>query len=98
MLLQADTDLYRSLCSVSIASVNNLLWVPSDISDLLTVSVDIDADEATCKGMQIINSAASQWTNGKIDDCTYFELLDHFGIDPLQFVGEVEEHMFHLML
>lgn len=83
---------------MSIASDNNLLWVPSDISDLLTVSVDINADEATCKGMQIINSAASQWISGKMDDYTYFELLDHYGIDPLGFVGEVEEHMFQLML
>ncbi len=83
---------------MSIASDNNLLWVPSDISDLLTVSVDIDADEATYKGMQIINSAANQWVDGKMDDYTYFELLDHFGIDPFGFVGEVEEHMRVLML
>lgn len=83
---------------MSIAADNNLLWVPPDISDLLTVSVNFDADDSTSQGMQIINAAASQWTSGTIDDYTYFELLDHYGIDPLGFVGEVEEHMRVLML
>jgi hypothetical protein len=82
---------------MSIAFDNNLLWVPPDISDLLTVSVDGQADESTCQGMHVINSAASQWLTGALDDYTYFELLDHYGIDPLRFVGEVEEHMQLLM-
>ncbi|MEH1838133.1 MAG: hypothetical protein V7L20_05095 [Nostoc sp.] len=82
---------------MSIASDNNLLWIPSDISDLLTVSVDGQADDSTVKGMEIINSAATQWVSGTIDDYTYFELLDHYGIDPFGFVGEVEEHMTLLM-
>ncbi|MEH2053400.1 hypothetical protein [Nostoc sp.] len=82
---------------MSIASDNNLLWVPPDISDLLTVSVDGHADEGAVNGMLVINAAASQWLSGVIDDYTYFELLDHFGIDPLGFVGEVEEHMALLM-
>jgi hypothetical protein len=83
---------------MSIASDNNLLWVPPDISDLLTVSVDFGANDSDCQGMQIINAAASQWIGGTMDDYTYFELLDHYGIDPLGFVGEVEEHMRVLML
>jgi hypothetical protein len=82
---------------MSIASDNNLLWIPPDISDLLTVSVDVQADDTACQGMSVINAAASQWTGGLIDDYTYFELLDHFGIDPYAFVGEVEEHMQLLM-
>ncbi|MBN3957508.1 hypothetical protein [Nostoc sp. NMS8] len=82
---------------MSIASDNNLLWVPPDISDLLTVSVDGQADNSTSQGMIIINGAANQWLTGVMDDHTYFELLDHFGIDPLGFVGEVEEHMALLM-
>lgn len=76
---------------------NNLLWVPSDISDLLTVSVDGQADDSTAKGMLVINGAANQWLAGKMDDYTYFELLDHYNIDPFGFVGEVEEHMALLM-
>ncbi|AVH71588.1 hypothetical protein [Nostoc sp. 'Lobaria pulmonaria (5183) cyanobiont'] len=82
---------------MSIASDNNLLWIPPDISDLLTVSVDGQADDSTVQGMLIVNGAASQWLTGAIDDYTYFELLNHFGIDPLGFVGEVEEHMALLM-
>ena len=82
---------------MSIASDNNLLWLPSDISDLLTVSIDGQADNSTVKGMEVINSAANTWLTGAMDDCTYFELLDYYGIDPLGFVGEVEEHMALLM-
>ncbi|MEH2445793.1 MAG: hypothetical protein V7K18_08415 [Nostoc sp.] len=82
---------------MSIASDNNLLWVPPDIRDLLTVPVDGQADNSTVKGMKVINSAANPWLTGTIDDYTYFELLDHYGIDPFGFVGEVEEHMALLM-
>ncbi|MCC5641131.1 hypothetical protein LC593_35985 [Nostoc sp. CHAB 5844] len=78
---------------MSIASDNNLLWVPPSVSDLLTVSVDGDADDSTVQGMHIINFAANDWLTGKLNTNTYFELLDHFGIDPLSFVGEVEEHV-----
>jgi hypothetical protein len=82
---------------MSIASDNNLLWTPANISDLLTVSVDGEADDSTHQGMLVINSAAGEWLSGAMDDYTYFELLDHYGIDPLRFVGEVEEHLALLM-
>ncbi|MBH8563759.1 hypothetical protein I8748_16435 [Nostoc sp. CENA67] len=82
---------------MSIASDNNLLWTPPDISDLLTVSVDGQADNSTVAGMLVINCAAGQWLTGQMDDYTYFELLDHYGIDPLGFVDEVEAHMQLLM-
>ncbi|MEH1948174.1 MAG: hypothetical protein V7K77_14655 [Nostoc sp.] len=82
---------------MSIASDNNLLWLPPDISDLLTVSVDGQADDSTTQGMLVINGAASQWLSGAMDDYTYFELLNHYGIDPLGFVGEVEDHIALLM-
>ncbi|MEH2138690.1 hypothetical protein [Nostoc sp.] len=78
---------------MSIASDNNLLWVPPDIADLLTVSVEGEADDSTVQGMLLINGAANQWLSGSMDDYTYFELLNHYGIDPLGFVGEVEDHM-----
>lgn len=82
---------------MSIASDNNLLWLPQDISDLLTVSVDGKADDNIVQGMQVINGAASPWLSGAMDDYTYFELLNHYGIDPLGFVSEVEDHMALLM-
>lgn len=78
---------------MSIASDNNLLWLPPNLSDLLTVSVDWEADASTVAGMHVINGAASKWLEGSLDDCTYFELLGHYGIDPLGFVGEVEDHL-----
>ncbi|MEH2242358.1 hypothetical protein [Nostoc sp.] len=82
---------------MSIASDNNCLWLPENIEDLLTVSVNGQADNSTFKGMHIINGAARPWLTGVMDDYTYFELLDHYGINPLAFVGEVEEHMALLM-
>lgn len=78
---------------MSIASENNCLWLPPDLSDLLTVSVDWDADDSTVSGMSVINKSADDWLAGRLDDYTYFELLDHYGIDPLGFVGEVEDHL-----
>ncbi len=78
---------------MSIAADNNCLWLPPDLSDLLTVSIEHCADDATVSGMTIINRAANQWLSNQIDDYTYFELLDHYGIDPFGFVGEVEEHI-----
>ena len=78
---------------MSIASDNNLLWVPPNISDLLTVSIDGDADDSTFGGMQVINAAASQWLTGQLDTGTYFDLLDAYGINPIEFVGEVEDHV-----
>lgn len=83
---------------MSIASDNNLLWVPGDISDLLTVSVDGDADGSTVHGMLTVNAAAEKWLRGEIDDTYYFDLLAQFGIMPNEFVGEVEEHVQLLML
>lgn len=82
---------------MSIASDNNSLWIPQDIAELLTVSIDWGADESTVQGMLRVNQAASQWLTGQLDDYTYFELLDHHGIDPFGFVDEVEEHMALLM-
>jgi hypothetical protein len=55
---------------MSIASNNGCLWLPSDLSDLLTVSVDWQADDDICAGMGVINAAASQWLSGVLDDYT----------------------------
>lgn len=76
----------------SIAESNGL-WSPADLSDLLTVCVDHDADSETVKGMLEINGAGSQWLKGEIPGDYYFDLLDHHGIDPLEFVGDVFDHV-----
>jgi hypothetical protein len=80
-----------------IAEENNCIWIPHDLDDLLTVSVDIDADESTKEGMILINGAANKWLTGEIDGETYFDLLAQHGIDPVLFVGEVHEHIQWLM-
>ncbi len=76
---------------------SKILWTPPDLTDLITVFVDGEADDSTVRGMHTINCAASEWLSGAMDDYTYFELLDHFGIDPLGFVGEAEEQIALLM-
>jgi hypothetical protein len=82
---------------MSIASDNNLLWIPKDIGDLLTVSVSCDADDSTAQGMLVVNAAAEKWLRGEIDDTYYFDLLAQYGIQPNEFVGEVEDHVQLLM-
>lgn len=82
---------------MSINPDNNSLWIPQDIRELITVSVDGEADNSTIKGMHVINKSADLWLTGTMDDYTYFELLDHYGIDPFAFVGEVEERIALLM-
>jgi hypothetical protein len=74
------------------------ILIPQDISDLLTVSVDGDADDATIQGMITINAAANQWLSGVIDDIYYCDLLNQYGIDPYPYIEPVEEHLRLLML
>lgn len=82
---------------MSIAADNGSLWLPPDLSDLLTVSVPAQADDSYFEAMAVINGAASKWLAGEMDDYTYFELLDHYEINPYEFVGEVEEHLETIM-
>lgn len=82
---------------MSIRSENHILWMPPDPIERLTIFVEGEADSSTVAGMHTINGAADKWLEGEMDDYTYFELLDHFGIDPLSFVGEVEDQLHSLM-
>jgi hypothetical protein len=69
------------------------LWIPPHIGDLLVVTVDTEASDADFEEMLLVNQAANDWLYGRLDTGTYFDILDHVGIDPLGFVGEVEEHL-----
>jgi hypothetical protein len=73
------------------------LWVPDSASELLVVTVDERASELDFEGMLLVNQAAVDWLHGRLDTGTYFDMLDHVGIDPLGFVGEVEQHVQLLM-
>ncbi|OCQ98959.1 hypothetical protein BCD64_23255 [Nostoc sp. MBR 210] len=77
---------------MTIAS-NSGLWVPPHLGELLVVTVDAEASETDFEGMLLVNQAANDWLYGRLDTGTYFDMLDHVGIDPLGFTGEVEEHI-----
>ncbi|ALF51868.1 hypothetical protein ACX27_01825 [Nostoc piscinale CENA21] len=66
---------------------NQILELPNDCRDLLMVSA---ADTRDIDGMIIINQASADWLGGKLDTGTYFDTLDHFGIDPYAHVRPVE--------
>jgi hypothetical protein len=69
--------------------------LPDDYRDLLMVST---CDSRDVNGMIMINQSSTDWLTGKLDTGTYFEVLDHFGIDPLLFVRPVEDFAFYGIL
>ncbi|MBW4675373.1 MAG: hypothetical protein KME52_15525 [Desmonostoc geniculatum HA4340-LM1] len=68
------------------------ILLPEDFRDLLMVST---GDLRGFNGMIAINQASTNWLAGNLDTGTYFDILDHFGIDPFKFVNPVEELVFH---
>ncbi|MDZ8240151.1 MAG: hypothetical protein RMZ69_23880 [Nostoc sp. ChiQUE01a] len=71
--------------------MSNILLLPNDRRELLMVSAQ---DLRDFDGMIVINQASANWLTGKLDTGTYFDTLDHFGIDPFGFVHPVEELAF----
>jgi hypothetical protein len=67
------------------------ILLPEDFRDLLMVST---GDLRGFGGMITMNQASADWLAGKLDTGTYFDTLDHFGVDPLSFVRPVEELAF----
>ncbi len=66
--------------------------LPEDLRDLLMVSA---GDLRNFNGMITINQGSADWLTGKLDTGTYFDILDHFGIDPFTFVYPVAELAFN---
>ena len=66
-----------------------------DYRDLLMVSA---CDERSIKGMVTINQASADWLANRIDTGTYFDVLDHFGVDPFLHVNPVENLVFNQVL
>ncbi|MCC5597975.1 hypothetical protein [Nostoc favosum] len=66
-----------------------------DYRDFLMVSA---CDERSLKGMTIINQASADWLASTIDTGTYFDVLDHFGIDPFLHVNPVEDLVFNQII
>lgn len=75
-----------------IAETKGGLWLPPQFEDFFTVSIDGDADEETFNGMLELNKAAVLWANGQLDTGTYLDILEYYGQDPIEFVGEVIDH------
>lgn len=71
---------------------SEILVLPDDCRDLLMVSA---GDTRDVDGMIIINQASADWLSGKLDTGTYFDTLDHFGIDPYAHVKPVEQLAFN---
>jgi hypothetical protein len=72
--------------------MSEILVLPDDCRDLLMVSA---GDTRDVDGMIIINQASANWLSGKLDTGTYFDTLDHYGIDPYAHVKPVEELAFN---
>ncbi|MDZ8090186.1 MAG: hypothetical protein RMY16_32225 [Nostoc sp. DedQUE12b] len=71
--------------------MSDILLLPEDYRDLLMVSA---GNERDITGMLTVNQASSDWLVGKLDTGTYFDVLDHFGIDPFLHVNPVEDLAF----
>jgi hypothetical protein len=74
---------------------NKILVLPEDCRDLLMVSA---GDTRDIDGMIIINQAGADWLTGQMDTGTYFDTLDHYGIDPFAHVQPVEEFAFEQVI
>ena len=74
--------------------MSSSLWCPEDVEDLLLVTIDPNqSGETEWDMMVLINSSTREWLSGKLDTCTYMDILDAAGIDPLQFVSTAEHHV-----
>ena len=73
----------------------NIISLPKDYRDLLMVSA---GDGRDINGMITINQASADWLASRMDTGTYFDVLDHFGVDPFLHVNPVEDLVFNQIL
>ena len=66
-----------------------------DCRDLLMVTA---GDGRDVNGMIIINQASADWLAGRMDTGTYFDVLDHYKIDPFLHVNPVEDLVFNQII
>jgi hypothetical protein len=69
------------------------LHCPDDLLDLLCVDIDGNATDSEFQSMILVNKTGRLWLNGDVDTEFYFDVLAEFGVDPVEFVGEVNEHI-----
>lgn len=75
------------------------IWVPDNARDLLLVTIDLtQSGETEWEGMLLVNSAAGDWVNGRIDTGTYMDILESVGINPDSFIKEAERYVYNMLL
>lgn len=72
----------------------SLLWLPEHPGELFCVQAGLGENDFSIKAMMDINLSAYAWLKGELDMQTYFEILDHYGIDPIEFVESKVELYF----
>jgi hypothetical protein len=58
------------------------IYVPENISDLLEVEVDSNCTDSEFEGMILVNNSSQQFLDNELDLDTYLDILDSVGIDP----------------
>ena len=71
----------------------NGLWSPDDLLDLLSVDVPCNATDSELNSMILINKTGRLWLNGDVCTEYYCDVLAEFGVQPIEFLDEVSEHI-----
>lgn len=77
---------------------SDILWLPPEepfsedsyVENLLQFDAPIDADDATFKAMLALNQGALDFVEGRLDTGTYLDMLDEFGVEPEEFLHNIE--------
>jgi hypothetical protein len=66
--------------------MSNILWLPDHPGELFCVEAGSGEGDFSIEAMLDINNSAFEWMKGTLDMETYLEVLDHYGINPIEFV------------
>jgi hypothetical protein len=76
-----------------IAQREGFIWVPDDDIDLISVEIDIDADDSEFDNMIGINKASREWLQSEITLSEYCDKLLFYDVpNPYELVGEFLNH------
>jgi len=76
-----------------IAQREGFIWVPDDDIDLLSVEIDVDANDDEFNNMIGINKASREWLDNQITLRDYCDKLQlHDVLNPYELVGEFLGH------
>lgn len=70
------------------------LWLPEYCSDYLLIGANPNyCSETEWQNTQLVNRSGYQWVNDELDGETYFDILEHAGLDPVKFVQPVFDYL-----